>query len=562
MKRIISEILKEISDYLEFKGENIFKVKAYREASKIIENLPYDIKNISDIEKLKDISGIGQTILLRIREIVQEGRSAYLDELKKEYPLDLEDLISIPGLGVKKVRLFYDSLGVRDIDDLKDAIYSGKLLELPRVGKKVIESIKRGIEFKEKNRGFPLPLALDMAKDFTPILRALFPIVYITGELRRKEEFIKSFDFLVLESKESEEKIREYIEIVKEEAMFPYKRIFYRRGKIRGIIYITTPNLLWHTLFYSTGCEGHVLYVQKRYEEMRLSFWKERFKNEYMIYKKVDLPFIPPILREARGEFTWFREPHMISKKDLKGEFHVHSTWSDGKATIPEILEEAYIRGYNYIGISDHSASLTVARGLSLEDILKKEKEILSLREKGSRVFPLFGTEVDIGPDGTLDYPEEVLKRFDYVIAAIHTNFGMGLEENTRRIISALRNPYVVAFAHPTGRELGIRPGYEFDKEEVFKEAEKNGVLLEINGTPRRMDLDSYELSKLRNTDIKFILSSDAHHLSSLANIENSLTIINKSNISPYRILNTYDLEEVLDLFKEIREKKLRRVNE
>ncbi len=556
MKRKISEILKEISDYLEFKGENVFKVKAYREASKLIENLPYELENLEDVEKLRELSGIGETILSRIREIIENGESLYLEELKRECPLDLEDLVSIPGLGIKKIKLFYDSLGIKNIDDLKDAIYSGKLLNLPRVGKKVIENIKKGIEFREKNRGFPFPLAFDIVKELMYFLSSIFSSPYITGELRRKKEFIRSFDFL-LPPYSKIEYLSDMVDICDKEEKSYYEKVSYRFRNISGIIYMPhSPSFFWHTLFCSTGSLEHVYTVLQLYKQKGISFWDTKLESEGEIYKKVELPVIPPLIREGRDEIAWYRPSRMLSLKDLNGEFHVHSVWSDGRATIGELLEEASLRGYKYIGISDHSASLGVAGGLSPEKVEEKEKEIMKLRRKKSGVFPLFGAEVDIKPDGTLDYPDNILKKFDYVIAAIHTNFGLSLEENTRRIISAFKNPYVVAFAHPTGRELGIRPGYNFDKKEVFKEAEKDNILLEINGTPRRMDLDSYELSKLKSANLKFILSSDAHHLSALSNIENSVVIVNKAGVSSKRIVNTYGLEDVLELFSMIREKK------
>ncbi len=555
MKKIISNVLREISDYLEFKGENVFKVKAYREASRIVENFPEEINASSDLEKLKKISGIGESILSRISEILAEGRSPYLDRLKEEYPsLELEDLISIPGLGIKKVRLLYDALGVKNIEDLKDVIYSGKILELRGIGKKVVEKIKKGIEFREKNRGFPFPSAFDILKPIFSLLNEVFDVTYLTGELRRKKEFIKSFDFVVLGDKLKE--LFNYVEVLQEEDTPYFKRASFRFENIPGIIYITSKEFLWHTLFYSTGSLGHVRTILNKYKGMGFSFWDQRFSNEGEIYKKIDLPVFPPMVREDRGEFNWYFSFSMISRKDIKGELHVHSLWSDGKSSISQILDKASELGYNYIGISDHSASLSVAGGLSIEEIYDKEKEILRLREQEPLVYPLFGAEVDIRQDGTLDYPDSILKRFDYVIAAIHTNFSLSFEKNTKRIISALRNPYVIAFAHPTGRELGIRPGYEFDREEVFKEAERNGVLLEINGTPRRMDLDSYELSKLRDSTLRFLLSSDAHYLSSLSNIENSVIIVNKAGIPASKIVNTYDLKELLKLFNDIRKKK------
>ena len=555
MKKIISNTLKEISDYLEFKSENVFKVRAYREASRIIENFPEEINTFSDLEKLKKISGIGESILSRISEILTEGRSLYLDKLKEEYPsLELEDLISIPGLGIKKVRLLYDTLGVKNIEDLKDVIYSGKILELRGIGKKVVEKIKKGIEFRERNRGFPFPSAFDILKSIFSLLNRIFALIYLTGELRRKKEFVRSFDFVVL----SKDRINlsDYMNITQEEDTPYFKKVFFRFENISGIIYVTSKEFLWHTLFYSTGSWGHVRAVLNKYKSMGFSFWNQRFNNEGEIYKKIDLPVFPPIVREDRGEFDWYPSFSMISKKDIKGELHVHSLWSDGKATISQILDKASELGYSYIGISDHSASLNVAGGLSIEEVYKKEKEILDLRDKNPQAYPLFGAEVDIKQDGTLDYPDTILKRFDYVIGAIHTNFGLSFEENTKRIISALRNPYVIAFAHPTGRELGIRPGYEFDREEVFKEAERNGVLLEINGTPRRMDLDSYELSKLRDSTLRFLLSSDAHYLSSLSNIKNSVIIVDKAGIPASKIVNTYDLKELLELFNNIRKKK------
>ncbi len=557
VNRKISKFLKEIANYLEFKGENPFKVRAYREASKIVENLPFEIETQDDLKKLKNFSGIGDTIIKRIEEILKEGDSFYLSNLKKEYPLDLSELLSIRGLGIKKIRLFYEKLGIKNIDDLKEALYSGKLLSLPRIGEKVIKNIRKGIDFVEKNKGYPLPFALEIIKDLIHIMEG-FSITYrITGELRRKKEFVKNFDFVILR----EDIKKEFLQIVKGEFIEKtpyYEKIIYAYGDIQGAFYITDIKFFWHILFITTGVSSHVDFVFNKYKEKTLSFWKMNFSNEKEIYSKIGLPVIPPIFREGRGEFSWYSLKNVISNSDIYGEFHVHSTWSDGVATIPEILDAAYKRGYEYIGISDHSASLMVAGGLSHEEVYKKKDEILRLRRENPHVYPLLGAEVDIGADGSLDYPDEILKEFDYVIAAIHTNFGKGVEENTKRIISALKNPYVIAFAHPTGRELGIRPGYEFDREEVFKKAAENGIFLEINGTPRRMDLDSYEIFRFKSFGLKFILSSDAHHLTALSNIDNSIIIANKAGLRKEDILNTYSLEDVRKIFKKIRKGKIK----
>lgn len=554
--RLISQILKEISDFLEFKGENIFKVRAYRDAKKIIENLPYEINNAKDLQKLKGIYGIGDGIINRVKEIVEKGESSYLDTLKKEYPIDLEELLSIPGLGIKKIRLFYDALGIKNIEDLKDALYSGELVNLPRVGKKIIENINKSIEFIEKNRGFSLPIAYDLLQDIIFMLKKHSILYYITGEIRRKKEFIRYFDIILLDTKNVYKVLNE-VKIIKEENL-QFRYLTFKFRDLLGRFIIVEPNLLWHSLFISTGEEKHVLQVLNTYYENNLSFWNEKFKREKDIYERVNLPFIPPILREGRDEFINYCEGCMFGKKEIFGEFHVHSNWSDGNNSIPEILEIANKKGYKYIGISDHSVSLSIANGLSCEDVLRKEGEIMRLREKNPKVYPLFGAEVDIGPDGRLDYPDEILEKFDYVIAAIHTNFGKDVQENTKRIISALKNPYVVAFAHPTGRELGIRPGYRFNREEVFKEAAKNNVFLEINGTPRRMDLDSYEIYKIKNMgiDLNYILSSDAHFTNSFSNIDNSLIIANKAFVKRKNILNTYDLKSVISIFKGIRKAK------
>ncbi len=557
MNKKISNILKEISDYLELKGENVFKVRAYRDASRIIENLDFEIKNLEDLKNLKGIPKIGKSIIGRVEEILKEGESLYLNELKKEYPIELEELLSIPGLGIKKIRLFYENLNIKNIEDLKDALYSGALYHLPRIGEKLIEKIKRGVEFREKNRGLPFPALFDVIGELTKRFKDHHLSYYITGELRRKKEFVKNLDFVFYDIRDLDV-LSDIINIENIDESLYYKKISYTFENLSGSIYIPSSGLLWNVLFFTTGSKSHVMEVIDKYKKTNISFWKERFKREKDIYEKIEIDVIPPIFREGFGEFKWYNPAFVISKKDILGEFHVHSTWSDGRSEIEEILYEAANRGYEYIGISDHSASLTIAHGLSIEDVEKKGREIEELRDKNPIVYPLFGAEVDIRADGSLDYPDEVLKSFDYVIAAIHTNFGLSIEENTRRIISAFRNPYVIAFAHPTGRELGIRPGYEFDREEVFKEAARNNILLEINGTPRRMDLDSYEIYKLRSLGLKYILSSDAHYVSSLSNIENSLVIANKAGLEREEVVNTYKLKDVFLLFNTIREGKIR----
>ncbi|MDK2901680.1 MAG: polymerase [Thermosediminibacterales bacterium] len=561
--------MNEIADYMEILGENIYKIAVYRKASKIIKELKQDIQDILKEDRLREIPGIGKALEAKIKEIIETGRCAYHRDLKKQIPEDLLELLKIPGLGGKKIRVIYENLKVKNIDELKAAAEQKKIRDLPGMGAKTELNILKGIKMLEDNRAFTiLGIALPIAESIIDILKRVEGVeeIEITGEIRRKREMVRQIELLALtENPHITKKVFKQMPGIKEVLEETPNRcsIFLDVG-IKVDLEITKErNEFISALYYSTGSDKHIAkmvsiagtlgYRILKNEIIDIDDKKITVEKEQDVFDILNMPYIIPELREDRGEVEAALEgelPKVIDIADIKGDLHIHSNWSDGINTIEEIAQYARDLGYKYIAITDHSKSLAIAKGLTERKLLKQIEEIKGLNSRIKGISVLSGIEVDILMDGTLDYPDNILKELDIVIASVHTGFKQDKFQMTNRIIKAMNNRYVNIIAHPTGRLLGKRQGYEVIVDEVLKEARENNIILEINASPDRLDLNDILARKAKEMGIKMAVNTDAHEVLRLEEMRYGVFVAKRAWLENKDIINTYPLNDLLNLLK------------
>ncbi len=533
-----AKLLELIANILEFKGENPFKVRAYRNAAHFIEGID-DLETFVKSGKAKKVKGIGPAIEAKLHELVETGTISYLDEIKKDVPESLLELFEVPGLGPKRLRVLYDRLGIKDLSELEYACLENRLLTIPGFGKKSQDRILKGIELLKKRReNFLLSESLEAWESLRKRLESGGVKAYPTGKLRRVSETLSSLSFVILRTDLRKLPPELHVERSEEDRI-------YGKDLETGIPFVafgTAEENLISTLFVTTGSEKHLSLLKELMDKKALSIeglnilkrgLPARFRDEGEIYGELGLPFIPPEIREGEGEIEAALEgkvPKLVELKDLKGIIHVHTIYSDGRNTIEELCREVMRMGFSYIGISDHSKSAHYANGLKEDDIKRQHEEIDALNEvfekKGFKIFK--GIESDILPDGSLDYSEKVLESFDFVIASVHSRFNMSKEEMTRRIIKALENPYTTILGHPTGRLLLGREPYSLDLEEVLSAAKQFKKAIELNAHPMRLDLSWRYLKRAKSMGIKISIGPDAHSISDLYHVKYGVMIARK----------------------------------
>jgi len=565
--REVAKIFNNIADILEIKGENPFRIRAYRRAAQNIESLTEDITSLVEKKAIEKIPGIGKDLAQKIEEIVTTGRLKFYQDLKREVPEGLADLLSVPSLGPKTAKLLYDELKIKDIEDLEKAARSHKLLGIPGIREKTEENILRGIEMLKRGKerqplGRVLPMAIEILKGLEE--SKAVKRLSLAGSLRRMKDTIRDIDILAT-STDPAMVMRTFVNLpqVKEVlARGITKSSIITHEGIQVDLRVVDEDSFGAALAYFTGSKAHNIRLREMAMKRGLKIneygvfnektgKKMAGRDEEDIYRALDLPYIPPELREDMGEIEAAVKgelPDLVELKDIKGDFHVHSKWSDGSHTLEELAMAARQRGYEYLAITDHSKSLGIARGLTGEALieLKKEVDALNKRLRGLRL--LAGTEVDIRGDGTIDYPPEVLSRLDIVVAAIHSGFRQGKEQMTKRLVSAMKNPFVHIIAHPTGRLLGERDGYDLDMDVVLMAAKETNTALEINGYPLRLDLNDINSKRAKEIGAKLVISTDAHIISQLDYMENGVKVARRGWLSKDDILNTLPWERLRDM--------------
>jgi DNA polymerase (family X) len=559
----ICHVLERIGLLLELKGENSFKIQAYYRASHIISVLPFSLENTDDQEKLPTIPGIGDALEKKIQELLRTGELEYLKNLESEIPPIMIEMLRIPGLGPKKVRSLVTALGIDSIGELEYAAKENRLLLLKGFGEKTQNLILDGIQLIRSfgNRAL-FPDAKSQAEGLINNLKSLgINETKIAGSIRRCLEIIDSIEIIVLAKENEKEHFLNLIDInlPAEEKFFEGGRSISFRVKdgLPAKIYIVEKSEFPTFLNSHTGSAEHVSTLCSQAEKCGYTLSESGLfekgirvplEKEGDLYKKLGMQFIPPELRENTGEIEASLKntlPELIDLKDIKGIFHIHTSFSDGYNTVEEMALAAKDMGFEYIGISDHSMSAGYAGGLSIEKVKKQWEEIEKFNacKRGIRVFK--GIECEILLDGSLDYPDTVLDGFDFVIASVHSKLKMKKEEAALRILRALSHPSVTMLGHPTGRLLLAREGYPLDMDEILDACAEHGVIVELNSDPNRLDIDWRNLRGATPRGIPVSINPDAHSAYAISQIKYGVDIARKGWLSKNDVLNTLPLPEV-----------------
>ncbi len=586
-KEKIAEIFEKISELLEIKGDNIFKIRAYLNASRVISQFPGNIEDAVLKGELSKIPGIGKDIASKIEELVKTGRLIYYEELKKTVPEGIFELLKLRGLGPKKTKILYEKLGIKNIADLKTALEDNKLSHLDGFGEKtvsnLIESIKEYNNFKER---YLYPEAQLEASLIVSYLQeaggGLISNIEIAGSLRRKLETVGDID-IVVSSKSNEYENIKTVSLAIAEVFLKYDKIAHVESsgdtKISIVLKngmhvdlrIVPPEDYIYALHHFTGSKLHN-------EELRSLEKKHGYKiNEYGIYKSennkiivtdengfynvFNMQFIPPELREGTGEIEEALKhgiPELINIKDIRGVFHVHTSYTDGKESLEEMVKTALELGFEYIGITDHSVSAYYAHGLSAARLNSEIEYIDRLNKQyEGKIRILKGIESDILENGDLDYEDETLSKLDFVIASVHSRFNMHKEDMTARIIKAVKNPYTTMLGHLTGRLLLERKEYEVDISAVIEALSEYKTIVELNANPKRLDIDWRYIKEAISKSVMLSINPDAHNKEGFDVIEYGVNAARKGGTTKNNVLNTYSIDEVLNKIKTIREHKL-----
>lgn len=524
-KKDIVKMLETIAIYMEIKGENPFKVSAYRKASQSLET---DERTLNEIEDVTSLKGIGKGVGDVINEYIDNGTQSYLDELKQEIPEGLIPLLKIPGLGSKKIAKLYKELDIKNKEDLIKACENNQVSELPGFAKKteqkLLEEAKVLGQRPEKYSINTMIKAHEVINQFLDNIEDINQY-QVAGSFRRIKEMSKDLDYII--STEEPTKVQQALlefPDIKEQIAVGQTKVsldLQIEDDVIGVDFrLIQPEAFYHTLQHFTGSKDHNIKIRqlaKQKNEKVSEYGIEEangniitYQSEKEIYDHFNVSYIPPTMREDGIEFDKDIQD-IIQLEDINGDIHMHTTYSDGAFKLEEMIEAAIERQYQFICITDHSRSLAVANGLSIERLLEQNEKIKKLNESYKEIDIYSGTEMDIKPDGSLDYPDDVLKELDYVIAAIHQSFNQSEEEIMNRLRTACENQYVRHIAHPTGRIIGRREGYRPNIDELIKMARETNTVLELNANPQRLDLNADVLKN--NPDLMITINTDAHHI-------------------------------------------------
>ncbi|MGA7613826.1 MAG: helix-hairpin-helix domain-containing protein [Thermoanaerobaculia bacterium] len=556
-KRDVTRTLDEIASYLEIDEPNPFKSMAFRKAARAIEDLDTGIDELVRSGEIRRTAGVGKVIAPIVVELVESGRASYLEELRAKYPPGILELMRVPGLGAKKITLLYAELGIASIDDLETAAREGRLRSIRGFGEKTAQKVLDSIASMREHAGqFLLVAALDSAELLLRALRRNLDVAAaVTGSARRRLEVVDRVELVV--ATETPEETAEAIRgIALLEGVARDDRAVH--GTVRSIpltVHLTTPDLLPLTLLFSTGTGEFVDALRRHATSVGFELTpsallrgaaRVEVDDEDAIFRRLELEPIPPELRESgavleRAEIV----TDLVDYDSIRGTFHVHSTWSDGRNTLREMIGAARELGFSYVGISDHSKAAAYAGGLTEDDLEARDAELDEITAEMPDIRIFRGTEADILQDGTIDYDPETLDRFDFVVASIHSRFRMNREEMTQRIVRALHDPHVTFLGHLTGRLLLSRAPYELDFDAVFRAAAENGVMIEINGSPKRLDVDWRHLERAMELGVSFSIHPDAHSTAEMANVIAGTWVARKGGVPRERVFNARPLADV-----------------
>ncbi|MBS9540026.1 DNA polymerase/3'-5' exonuclease PolX [Staphylococcus hominis] len=550
-KKDVIQLLEKIAIYMELNGENTFKVSAYRKAA---QSLEIDERSLDEIKDVTELKGIGKGVGEVISEYRETGTSSTLKELQRLVPEGLIPLMKIQGLGSKKIAKLYKELNITDKEHLQEACEAGKVSELSGFAKKTEQNILEAVKaLGAKKDHYPIDLMRHLNKDIMTYLEQLEEVEHYSeaGSFRRYKEVSKDLDYII--STRHPLHVQQHLlnipNKVKEVAVGETKvslELEYDDETIGVDFRLVEPEAFYHTLQHFTGSKDHNIRIRqlaKAQNEKVSEYGIEQqdgtllqFQSEAEIYQHFGRHWIAPAMREDGSEFD--RDLNsIITLDDIKGDLHMHTTYSDGAFSIREMIEANIKKGYEYMVITDHSKSLKVAHGLQVERLLRQNEEIKNLNEEYTEIDIYSGTEMDILPDGSLDYEDDILSQLDYVIAAIHQSFNQSEEEIMQRLEHACRNPYVRHIAHPTGRIIERREGYQPNIEQLMQLAEETQTVMEINANPKRLDLNAATVKKYPN--IKLTINTDAHHVDHLDFMKYGVATAQKGFVNKDRVINT-----------------------
>ncbi len=549
----VAQVFEDIADCLEIAGENVFKIRAYRRAAEAVATFPQSIEDAADNNTLNKIEGLGAATIAKTKEFLATGRVLELEKLREQYPAGLLELLRVPGLGPKKIAQLYKERGIASVETLQNAIDKNELAGLAGFGQKTIDNINQGLKrVGEMSTQVPLGDALPAAESLARLLQNTDRVleVAVAGEVRRGCDTISEIAIAAAtESADFSALLDDFVtlpvaqKIVAQNDGSATIRI---RPGIEARLEVSTREKFGSLLFRTTGSSAHLEEAQRRAQIANINL--DDFADEAALYRVLDVDFIAPELRADRGEWQRATEktlPNLITTQDIKGDLHAHSTWSDGTASIRQMVQAARERGYQYHAITDHSRALAMANGLDARRLREQREEVAQVQAEFADIRIIHGIECDIMRDGTMDLDDEILHELDWVIASVHSGFKLSEAEQTARIIRAISHPAVDLVAHPTGRIVGRRPGYDVNIAAIIEAANEYSTALEINAS-ERLDLRDEHAFMAREAGVLLCIDTDAHSTRMLDNLHLGVVTARRAWCESKDVLNTKTVDELL----------------
>ena len=569
--RQIAEIFESIADLSEMKGQQRYTIVAYQKVARTIGQWPVELEQmVHDKEDLKEIPGVGDAIAKKIEQLVTTGKMESYEKLRAEFPDGMLNVIRVPGVGPKTAKQLWDNLGVSTVEQLGEAARDGSLAAVPRMGEKKAGAIVRALESRRVSDGqVPIAVAMPAADRAVAALREICPSIRkleIAGNLRRYEETTERIDLICVASDQAEvvEALTERANVAEVVGGGGTRASVILSDGVQLDLRLVKDHQFGALFQYFTGNEQHNGLLREHAQNMGLSLSEygitntstnesAQFEDEASLYERLGLQFIPPELREGNREVDAAKEgliPRLVEAGDLKGDLHVHTDWSDGVASMGEMVEAAQSKGYEYVAITDHSSGRGIANGLTEERLRQHGAMLGRIQENTPGITLLHGSEVDIRANGTLDYPDEVLQELDWVVASVHSAMDQDSTVMTERIVRAMRNPHVHAIGHLSTRLIGERKLISADFEAIFEAAAQTGTVLEINASPERLDLKDSHVSMARELGVVLAIDSDAHRVETLGNQRYGVGVARRGWCEPRHILNTLPLADFMSFLR------------
>jgi DNA polymerase (family 10) len=563
---LVARILNEIADILEMQNVE-FKPRAYRKAARTVESLSEPIEEVYEEKRLKELSGVGESIAAKIAEIIETGKSQYLEDLKKQMPADIEALTSIEGMGPKSVKKLYEKLKIKTLDDLARAAAQHRIRGIKGFGPKTEQNILEHLELARRGtERILLGFALPIAEEIRERLRNEGSVrqVEVTGSLRRMKETIGDID--ILANSTEPEKTADFFVAMEDVREVLGKGVtkcsVILKSNIRVDLRIVEAKSFGSALMYFTGSKDHniklrTIAMNKSYKLNEYGLFKKdqqiAGETEAEVYAELGMDWVPPELRENRDEIEAAQKhklPKLIGYDAITGDLQVHTKWTDGENTIEEMAEAAKALGYSYICITDHYSKMVIAGGLNEKQIRKEMAEIEKVNEKIEGIEVLKGAEVDIDADGALQAKESVLEDLDVVVASVHSNFNQTKQKMTKRLTAALESGYVTILGHPTGRKIRTKKSYPLDMAELFEASKRTGTFLEINAFPERLDLDDFHARAAKDAGCKLVIDTDAHNKEHFKYMRLGVAVARRGWLEEKDVVNALPLKDLLKLLK------------